>query len=158
MSMSIPFMFEPVREKLPASGETCYVVDGGLLSNYPVHLFDEEGAPSWPTFGFSLREPSEARPVRTRIRGPVSMGLAIFNSMFSAMDRWYVEEQKWDRTIGIPTLGVAPRAVRFWLRGREEVLRGLVGLGQTRAGAVGRQDHGANVGGADSSAPGRPGA
>ena len=106
MSMSIPFIFEPAKEKLPATGETCYVVDGGLLSNYPVHLFDQKGAPSWPTFGFSLREPGEARPVRTRIRGPVSMGLAIFNSMFSAMDRRYVEEQNWDRTIGIPTLGV----------------------------------------------------
>lgn len=107
MSMSLPFIFEPPREKLPTSGENCYIVDGGLLSNYPVHLFDEEGAPSWPTFGFNLREPGEARPVRTRIRGPVTLGLAIFNTMFSAMDRRYVEERNWDRTIGIPTLGVS---------------------------------------------------
>jgi NTE family protein len=106
MSMSIPFIFEPVKEKLPTTGDTCYIVDGGLLSNYPLHLFDKKGTPSWPTFGFNLREPSEARPIRTRIRGPVSLGLAIFNSMFSAMDRRYIEERNWDRTIGIPTLGV----------------------------------------------------
>lgn len=106
MSMSIPFFFEPVKEKLPATGETCYIVDGGLLSNYPVHLFDQDGAPAWPTFGFSLRDPGEARPVRTRIRGPASMGLAVFNTMFSAMDRCYIKERDWDRTIGIPTLGV----------------------------------------------------
>ncbi len=107
MSMSIPFFFRPVREKLAdAESDTCYIVDGGLLSNYPIQLFDQEGAPSWPTFGFNLREPSEARPIRTRIRGPITLGLAIFNTMFSAMDRRYIQEQHWDRTIPIPTLGV----------------------------------------------------
>lgn len=81
MSMSIPFVFEPVKQRLPG-GEVCYIVDGGLLSNYPVHLFDEEGTPAWPTFGFMMKEPSEERLVPHRIRGPITMGMATFNTMF----------------------------------------------------------------------------
>jgi NTE family protein len=107
MSMSIPFFFEPVTEKLKGKGKTCYIVDGGLLSNYPVHLFDQEGAPSWPTFGFNLRERPEPTEAPATIRGPISLGIAIFNTMFSAMDRRYIEERDWDRTIDIPTLGVS---------------------------------------------------
>ena len=39
MSMSIPFFFKPVTEK-NRKGDTCYIVDGGLLSNFPIELFD----------------------------------------------------------------------------------------------------------------------
>lgn len=106
MSMSLPFVFEPVVMTYKKDGrrERSYIVDGGLLSNYPVQLFDESGTPSWPTFGFELRE--SARPKRAKIRGPFSLGLALFNTMFSAMDRRYIEEKSWDRTVPIPTLGV----------------------------------------------------
>lgn len=48
MSMSIPFFFEPVKLK------DSYIVDGGMLSNFPVELFDSDGVPEWPTFGFKL--------------------------------------------------------------------------------------------------------
>lgn len=52
-SSAIPFVFEPVRVR----GATW--VDGGLLSNFPVALFDRTDAePRWPTFGIRL----SARP------------------------------------------------------------------------------------------------
>ncbi|HEU5187035.1 MAG TPA: patatin-like phospholipase family protein, partial [Candidatus Saccharimonadales bacterium] len=41
-SMSIPFFYEPVQ-----LGQN-FLVDGGLLSNFPIGLFDS--IPSWPTF------------------------------------------------------------------------------------------------------------
>lgn len=107
MSMSIPFVFEPVvmeYTSVRGRSEKAYVVDGGVLSNYPVHLFDERGVPSWPTFGFKLQEAANPKPAT--IRGPISLGLAIYSTMFSAMDRQYIEEKNWDRTIAIPTLGV----------------------------------------------------
>jgi len=61
MSMSIPYFFEPVKLKHKDSGQDSYIVDGGILSNYPVWLFDEGEEPSWPTFGFKLVEPDEGR-------------------------------------------------------------------------------------------------
>ena len=56
MSMSIPFFFEPVVHK------KSYFVDGGILSNFPVWLFDSPGIPEWPTFGFKFIEPEYNRP------------------------------------------------------------------------------------------------
>lgn len=124
MSMSIPFFFEPVViDYRGARGkkQRSHIVDGGLLSNYPVHLFDDPGVPSWPTFGFDLRE--SARPKPATIRGPISLGLAVFNTMFSAMDRRYIEKENWDRTIPIPTLGVGTTDFDLTARKKEALFK-----------------------------------
>ena len=51
-SMSIPFFFRPAQ--LPGIRST--FVDGGMLSNFPVEIFDRsDGKPSrWPTYGVKL--------------------------------------------------------------------------------------------------------
>lgn len=55
MSMSIPFYFEPVRLRDP-DGRTVTIVDGGVLSNFAIDVFDRRdgGLPRWPTFGVKL--------------------------------------------------------------------------------------------------------
>ncbi len=80
MSMSIPFFFEPVKLK------NSYIVDGGLLSNFPVELFDSDGPPEWPTFGFKLVLAPQAnlsQMVEYPINGPISELAAVF---FTAME------------------------------------------------------------------------
>ena len=54
-SMSIPIFFEPVRLR-HSDGETSTLVDGGVLSNYPIDVFDRTDgrAPRWPSFGVTL--------------------------------------------------------------------------------------------------------
>jgi NTE family protein len=49
-STSIPFVFEPVR----LDGHT--LLDGGVLSNFPIDTFDRRDgrSPRWPTFGVKL--------------------------------------------------------------------------------------------------------
>jgi NTE family protein len=51
-SISIPLFFEPVG-LVDGSGERLTLVDGGVLSNFPIELFDRtDGAePRWPTLG-----------------------------------------------------------------------------------------------------------
>ncbi|MGY4827127.1 hypothetical protein ACVNIS_00965 [Sphaerotilaceae bacterium SBD11-9] len=39
----------------------CWMSDGGLCSNFPIHLFDSV-LPKWPTFGISLQTRSDRRP------------------------------------------------------------------------------------------------
>jgi predicted acylesterase/phospholipase RssA len=53
-SMSIPFFFQPFQQKTALG--TCTWVDGGLLQNFPVTVFDRTaGRPNrWPTFGIKL--------------------------------------------------------------------------------------------------------
>jgi NTE family protein len=109
MSMSIPFFFEPVGLR-DTSGRKHFIVDGGLLSNYPVWLLDDGTEdPSWPTFGFKLMEPDkrqlkEAR--RNPINNPISFLKAIVGTMLDAHDSYHISKSKgdFDRTIGIPTV------------------------------------------------------
>lgn len=108
MSISIPFFFQPVKlthidEK---GGKTvCYIVDGGVLSNFPVWLFDRnEGPEQLPTIGFKLVGPNEGQP--NNIRGPLSMLKAVVDTMMDAHDNRYIEDKNFARTIAIPTLGV----------------------------------------------------
>jgi NTE family protein len=54
-SMSIPFYFQPVTLH-HADGTESMLVDGGVLSNYPIDTFDRTDGerPRWPTFGVKL--------------------------------------------------------------------------------------------------------
>ena len=107
MSMSIPFFYEPVKLKNRETKEISYIVDGGLLSNFPVWLFDTEGnIPQWPTFGFKLVEPDEELQVPNQVRGPISLLAALFSTMMQAHDKRYIKDEHFVRTIPIPTLGV----------------------------------------------------
>ena len=54
-SMSIPFFFKTTK-LTSASGLTSTLVDGGMLSNFPIDSFDRRDGklPRWPTFGVTL--------------------------------------------------------------------------------------------------------
>lgn len=54
-SMSIPFLFRPVR-LTSAAGLESTLLDGGLLSNYPIDTLDrlDGKPPRWPTIGVTL--------------------------------------------------------------------------------------------------------
>ena len=118
MSMSIPIFFEPVRFENPKTGAAHVIVDGGMLSNYPVWLFDCDTAepPEWPTFGLLLVEPKPKVPIEQRLpkpehiangpRGLLAYVKSLAQTMMEAHDRLYVEAADYARTIPIPTLGV----------------------------------------------------
>ncbi|HZH77303.1 MAG TPA: patatin-like phospholipase family protein [Archangium sp.] len=118
MSMSIPLFFEPVRIQ-DRQGHTCYVVDGGVLSNFPVDILDDDKPnPPWPTFGLKLvdqvGEDGRVTDEPSTIRGPLSLLRAMISTMMEAHDARYIERKNFDRTIAIPTLGV--RTTDFGLR------------------------------------------
>ncbi len=107
MSMSIPFFFEPVK-LTDASGRVHFIVDGGILSNYPIWLLDDGTSdPPWPTFGFKLIE-EDTRNIksgtRNPINNPISFLKAIIGTMMDAHDKYHISKSKgdYDRTIGIP--------------------------------------------------------
>jgi NTE family protein len=56
MSLSIPFYFEPCTLRNPATGAVATIVDGGVLSNFAIEIFDRTDGvpPRWPTFGVRL--------------------------------------------------------------------------------------------------------
>lgn len=104
MSISIPYFFMPVR-MAASDGEKHWVVDGGLLSNFPIRYFDSPPgeAPAWPTFGVLLWEPTAGQPRHERIRSLISMTRAMVRTMNTAHDRKALEEADLRRIIKIPT-------------------------------------------------------
>ena len=103
MSMSIPYFFEPIKLK------ESYIVDGGLLSNFPIELFDSDGPPDWPTFGFKLVFSDQANPgqmTQHQINGPISELAAMFFTAMEAHDAYYLRNDKYVRTIPIDTLTI----------------------------------------------------
>lgn len=110
MSMSYPYLFEPVtlyrrwpRERRP---RPCYVVDGGLLSNFPVWLFDSP-APVRHTWGFRLHRGSgpEQLPHRDLPRPfwELPLARAMLEAAMEAWDRRTLLHTPAVRTVSIPT-------------------------------------------------------
>lgn len=109
MSMSIPVFFEPVKFQ-DSSGRTHFIVDGGVLSNYPIWLLDDGTSdPAWPTLGFKLVEPDKRafkKSDRNPINNPITFLKAVMGTMMDAHDNYHISKSKgdYDRTIGIPTV------------------------------------------------------
>ncbi len=106
MSMSIPFFFRPViYGEGSRARDKQWIVDGGMLSNFPIGLFDAPAGtiPPWPTFGFLLWEPGSDKPHYERIRGLVSMIRAMVGTMTSAHDRKALDAADMHRIVKIPT-------------------------------------------------------
>lgn len=112
MSAAIPVVFEPVRVRVGAGRGEHLVVDGGMLSNFPVWLFDCDGVPPWPTFGLLLVEPGPGDgPARLPLPDPgvrrlVGYLRGLVRTMMEAHDRREIEDADFARTIPIPTLGI----------------------------------------------------
>jgi NTE family protein len=107
-SAAIPYVFRPVHQRAPTGTATW--VDGGLLSNFPVGLFDRADAlaPRWPTFGVRVSRPPEAPPVLRPVRGPVQLGLAALDALLTDQDEAYAGEPcTTARTIVVPTPDVS---------------------------------------------------
>jgi NTE family protein len=70
------------------------VVDGGLLSNFPLGIFDVSGTPAYPTLGFRLVDtpPTSGHATTPRAReNLVQFGRELLNTMLTAHDRLYLD-------------------------------------------------------------------
>jgi NTE family protein len=107
-SMSIPFFYEPVR--LPGrDGKKITLVDGGMLSNFPVAVFDRKDGqvPRWPTFGIKLSAHAGDQARRFEAEGLMSMVKAMIGTMTSFYDQIHLDEPSTlARTIFVDTFGV----------------------------------------------------
>ena len=109
MSMSIPIFFEPYKLK-DKNGKTHYIVDGGILSNYPIWLLDDNtNNPERPTFGFKFSEDIVGVQKKDR-ENPISSVFdytkALVGTMLDAHDKQYISTTRGDidRTIIIPVV------------------------------------------------------
>lgn len=113
MSMSIPMIFTPVKF------EGNYYADGGIIDNYPIHVFDgkypgdldainDKVPPNKNTLGFRLisdyddTSTSESSK-KILINNVQSFGMAVFQGSLKSTSRQYNGIRNWDRSIQIFT-------------------------------------------------------
>jgi NTE family protein len=112
-SASIPFFFRPFAMKADpkvteGQGEIL-CTDGGMLSNYPIDIFDRDDGqqPRWPTLGVKL---SAQRPIADAKWDPdandLELGLSLISTMENAHDQMHVDDPFFSsRTIFVDTTG-----------------------------------------------------
>ena len=111
MSASYPFFFIPV-EQQNTQGNICRIIDGGMLSNFPVEIFDVSTEPAHPTFGFrfvdALPPGADTQPdLYTPTNDAFQILQAMLSTVLSAHDRLYLEDHNYVRTTSIPVNGIS---------------------------------------------------
>jgi NTE family protein len=110
-SASIPYFFEPVSLTGPRGTST--LVDGALVSNYPISMFDrEDGLPArWPTLGIRLSslEPTTQVPAPRPVKGPVQLGAALVETAIEGCQAEHVTDPcNVARSVAVDTGAVSP--------------------------------------------------
>ena len=98
MSCGIPFFFEPV--KLKVTSTDTIIVDGGVLSNFPMWIFDN-GNKERPILGLKLSSSSEEMEPR-KITNGLNLFEALFSTMKNAHDERYISRKIEKNIIFIP--------------------------------------------------------
>ncbi|NDV10954.1 patatin-like phospholipase family protein [Rhodococcus sp. IEGM 248] len=99
-SMAIPFFFRPV-SLTSAAGMTSTLVDGGVLSNFPIDSLDRTDGqvPRWPTFGVTVLPnlPAGNDDVIPHLRllrllGPPHLFESVLSTMLVGRDQAYLNQ------------------------------------------------------------------
>lgn len=122
-SAAIPLFFRPVSLTDPATGTQRDMIDGGVLENYPIEIFDVDD-PKWPTIGLMIDERQEhPKDIPCLPKGPET-ALKLFLAIRSAYAKKLDEHNQY-RTVYIPDVGVS--SIDFGLSERSKYLLGRAG-------------------------------
>lgn len=124
ISISLPYFFEAVQrprtDTLYGHDAHDILVDGGVLNNYPIWVFAEDGSLCTQrskaiynpkTLGLKLMDTHERQDDQLSheyhsIENLKEFSMALLNTMLLEVERGYVLPGYWDNTVCIPTLGV----------------------------------------------------
>ncbi|CAM3955842.1 patatin-like phospholipase family protein [Lederbergia lenta] len=127
MSSGLPFFFEPI--KLRSLSGTNIIVDGGLLSNFPIWLFENEKQQrTRPIIGIKLSYKQEEQP-KKEIKNALHLFERLFSTMKEAHDARYISRKHEKDIIFIPM----EEGVTTEFSLTEEKKEALMERGRTRA-------------------------
>jgi NTE family protein len=92
--MSVPAFFQPVALTQRGTGRVSYLVDGGLLSQFPIAYFDVHEPERRPAIGFRLERPEDVDHM-IRVHGLVSLLMACALTAIEAHDARLAESDDW---------------------------------------------------------------
>lgn len=126
MSAGFPYFFIPKQLKNNDSTWS-YIVDGGLLSNFPLWLFQHEKIRKRPVIGVTLSETVEQQAPQ-QIHNGLDMLQAMFKTMLKAHDTRYISTHHSQQIIFIPVKSI--QTVDFNIS--DETKKQLISLGKEK--------------------------
>jgi NTE family protein len=103
MSCSLPYFFEPVKLRPPTG--CSLIVDGGVLSNFPIWLFDNgTSRQDRPVLGIKLSANTNKQPVN-KIDNAITLFSSLFETMMKAHDLRYISRKREKNIVFIPVEG-----------------------------------------------------
>ncbi|RWZ60101.1 hypothetical protein EQV77_02070 [Halobacillus fulvus] len=120
MSAGLPYFFIPV--KIHGKKGKCVVVDGGVLSNFPIWVWEKEGGcRRRPIIGMKLSDPPDKLPEK-KIKNAVQMFHALFKTMQQAHDARYISPTTSKDVIFIPVQGIDTTDFYMSEKEKEEIM------------------------------------
>lgn len=96
MSMSIPIYYEPYSLK-DNQNETHYLVDGGMLANYPIWILDDgTSALNHPVFALKFSSNQEGKRKDTTCVNIIDYGKLLVSTLLDANDNFHISRSKGD--------------------------------------------------------------
>ncbi|MRH43151.1 hypothetical protein GH741_10715 [Aquibacillus halophilus] len=121
MSAGFPFLFRPKAIKNMNYGKSL-IVDGALLSNFPMWLFDQDGnTRTRPLLGIKLSD-SIGRLPSNEIKNSLELFQAIFTTMRKAHDTRYVSEKYLNDVLFLPVKEVDATELELDKQQKDELI------------------------------------
>lgn len=128
ISAGFPYFFMPKRLR-GKNKRKSIVVDGGLLSNFPLWVFeDENGQKKRPLLGVTLSDSVE-NAKQHKINHALDMFQALFSTMKQAHDARYISTSKQNNVIFIPVENIQAVDLSIGKQAKERLIR----LGREKA-------------------------
>ncbi|MFD1736427.1 patatin-like phospholipase family protein [Bacillus salitolerans] len=124
MSAGIPYFFEPAKLEQVGNKRSRQpiIVDGGVLSNFPIWLFEQvRKEHKRPLLGIQLSPKLENRPPN-KIKNAIDLFKALFETMMDAHDLRYISRSVEKNIIFIPVENVLSRDFEVTKEKRQEVV------------------------------------
>ncbi len=120
MSCSVPYFFEPV--KIKVGNQINIFVDGGVLSNFPMWLFNNDHERrERPVIGLKLQGDEKLKP--HEVDNAIEMFTALFKTMISAHDSRYISKKHIDNIAFIPMNGISGMDFNLNEERRDELIQ-----------------------------------
>ena len=129
ISMSIPLVFTAQRFSSTNSAEKDLYVDGGILNNYPLHIFDRNGQPNIKTLGFRVDSAEEIKvlhsgetPERRKINSLFKYATSLYQTIQNVNDNIMRRGDDKIRTVFIDVKGVNALSFKIDNAKKEEII------------------------------------
>ncbi|MCQ2011495.1 MAG: patatin-like phospholipase family protein [Sporolactobacillus sp.] len=123
MSCCLPFFFEPV-PLYDASGVKSLIVDGGILSNFPLWIYNKEDElPARPFLGLQIADKDSDFKEALKIRNAAELFRGLFKAMREAHDERVIEKLKGTNIICLPVDKVKTKDFQISEQERERLFK-----------------------------------